>query len=171
MTLATERNYKNWQARLQKGSWYKYWWQFWSNYSWLTIVPIFAYIYFYFADENFVIEIIIAFFLSRIILVPIISKLYPSARPYQQYKFEPIASVFLSRRTDSLNSFPSSHVISIMATSGVMMLTHPLLGSLLFGIGLMTGLGRIVLSFHYPRDVFFSTISGLIIGIIVSVVV
>lgn len=171
MMLVTEQRYSQWQARLGRGGVYKLWWQFWSNYSWLAILPIFAYIFVYFADETFVIEIIVAFFLSRIVIVPIVAKLFPKARPYQQYKFEPITSLFLSHKTSVLNSFPSSHVISIMACSGVMFFTHPLLASLFFGIGLMTGLGRIVLSFHYPQDVLFSTFSGLIIGLIVSVLI
>lgn len=164
--IATEQHYRHWQNRLQKGDWYKWWWQFWSNYSWLLILPIFVYIYFNLQAQVFVTEVVIAFVISRLILVPIVSWLFPQARPYQKYKFPPVTSIFLSRQTSKLNSFPSSHVISIMAACGVILLISSLLGVLMLIIGLMTGWGRVVLGYHYPKDVVFSVIFGLIIGIV-----
>ncbi len=172
MDLVVKEDYFQWQKRLNSNKYFRIWWQFWSNYSWLFLLPIVFYLIYYSnADKNIIVKVVLAFIVARIIFVPIISKLFPKARPYQQYNFQPLESVFLSKQTKSKNSFPSSHVISITAASGAMLLSQPILAIIFFVVAIPTGLGRVVLGFHYPKDVIFSLFFGLIIGIILSVLI
>ncbi len=168
MKLAFQEDYLQWQHRLQTNPQFKRWWQFWSNYSWLFILPVIVYFASYAADAKLITRIAVAFIIARLILKPILSFFFPTSRPYQAFDFQPLTSMFLSFETKSTNSFPSSHVISIAAASGAMLISQPIFAILFFVIAALTGLGRVVLGYHYPKDVIFSLISGLIIGIIVS---
>lgn len=171
MKLAFKEDYLQWQARLKSDLQFKRWWQFWSNYSWLFLLPVILYLASYARDARVITQIGVSFILARLVLVPLLSTFLPKLRPYQEYNFPPLDSVFLSKETKAHNSFPSSHVISILAAAGAMLLAYPFFGIYFLVIGCFTGLGRIVLGFHYPKDVIFSLISGLIIGIIVSLLI
>lgn len=171
MKLAFQEDYLEWQHRLQTNSSFKRWWQFWSNYSWLCLLPVIVYFASYLQDAKLISKIAVAFIIARLLLKPIVSFFFPTPRPYQAFNFQPLTSMFLSMETKASNSFPSSHVISIAAASGAMLLTKPIFAILFLVIGVFTGLGRVVLGFHYPKDVIFSLVSGLIIGIIVSILI
>ncbi len=168
MKLAFQGDYLQWQHRLQTNLRFRRWWQFWSNYSWLLILPIVFYFASCVADAKLITRMAVAFLIARLILSPILSFFFPTPRPYQAFNFQPLTSIFLSFETKSNNSFPSSHVISISSACGAMLLSQPIFAILFFIIAVFTGLGRVVLGYHYPKDVIFSLISGLIIGIIVS---
>lgn len=171
MKLAFKEDYLQWQSRLKTNLQFKRWWQFWSNYSWLFLLPVIFYLGYISPDARVITRMVIAFIIARLILVPILSKFLPKARPYQEFAFAPLTSIFLSNETKANNSFPSSHVISIAAAGGAMLTAYPFFALLFVVIGVFTGLGRIILGFHYPKDVIFSLVSGLIIGIIVSLLI
>jgi undecaprenyl-diphosphatase len=135
------------------------------------LLPVIVYLASYLQDARLITRITVAFILARLILKPLLSFFYPTLRPYQAFDFQPLTSMFLSIETKASNSFPSSHIISIAAASGAMLLSKPIFAILFSVVAVFTGLGRVVLGFHYPKDIIFSLISGLVIGIIVSLLI
>ncbi len=171
MKLAFKEDYLQWQSRLKFSNRFRNWWRFWSNYSWLFLLPIIFYLSYIVTDAKVITRIAVAFIIARLILVPILSRIFPKARPYQEFNFNPLSSIFLSLETKAHNSFPSSHMISLTAASGALVTSYPVFALIFMVVAILTGLGRVVLGFHYPKDIIFSLISGLIIGIIVSLLI
>lgn len=163
--------YIAWQKRLARFGVFRYFWQFASNYSWLLLVPVGWYFIYYATNKYVAVEIILAFVVARFIVVPIISFFWPKPRPYQIYNFIPVTSRLLSWQTEKQNSFPSRHVICLAAATGVLVTSWPIWLLLFFPITIMTAIGRVILGYHYPKDVIGAIIFGLIIGIIVALLV
>ncbi|MDQ3018655.1 MAG: phosphatase PAP2 family protein, partial [bacterium] len=87
-------------------------------------------------------------------------------RPYQKYKFAPITSRFFSLRTVKPNSFPSRHTTAFASVSAVVLLFNPIVGLALYAVTVMTGIGRIILGYHYPTDIVGGLTLGTLIGVI-----
>lgn len=170
MINLSEQKYRYWQNKLATSSAFRLWWQFWSNYTFIFFVAVFL---FYFTYESFwalVFNSIIAFIVSRFIITEVINFFYKKQRPYQKYKFNLITSKFFSWRTDEHKSFPSRHSITFSSVAVVVMFLSFPAGLILLLATAITGVGRIILGYHWPVDILGGLIMGAIIGYIISIV-
>lgn len=60
------------------------------------------------------------------------------------------------------HSFPSGHTATAFAAAATLSLRYPKLRYLLFGIASLVGLSRVVLQAHYPLDIFFGAVTGIL---------
>ena len=146
MTL--QPNYLAWQEKLKTNFWFRRWWQFWSNYS--AIFFVLAFLSFV-HDQDFLKLLMVSavgFVLTRGLIVMVINYFYKKQRPYQKYNFSPITSKFFSEQTTVLNSFPSRHLTTLATLTGAMLLFSPIIGWMLLGVTIMTGIARVILGYH-----------------------
>lgn len=164
MQWATKTDYLNWDKKLRTGLVFRYFWQFWANYSFVLFAPVFLLIA-QRADAIAVFHLVaVSFFFARIILVPLVCAFVKRSRPYQQYKMKPITSHFFSEETTERNSFPSRHMSAYAPIAFVIALADPTLGMFLLGVVLITGLARVILGFHHPADI----IGGILLGAVTA---
>ncbi len=167
MFEVNQQRYQDWQERLKTDQNFRKFWVFWSNYS--SPLFIIGFIYLYYQKDWVLMAAfsVIAFAFARGILNPLLAKKYPTKRPYQEWNFKPIESKLLSWVTQHPNSFPSRHVMAMAAVAGVAFWFNIPTAIFFVLIAALTGAGRVVLGYHYPRDIafalFFGTLSGLII--------
>ena len=158
----SKKSYLGWQKKIKSSIWFRKWWQFWANYS--TVFFVVAFVLFigtsYFYD--LIVMGALSFVICRGIVVSLINLFYKKERPYQKYNFEPITSRFFSLTTTQFNSFPSRHVSSLASVAGVILLFSPVIGWSLLIVALLTGMARIILGYHYPADILFGLLIGLI---------
>ncbi len=162
--MITEQQYKAWQVRLAAHNFFRRWWQFWSNYTAIFFVIAGVILLYQHDSYKILVLSVIAFIVSRAIVITLINFGVHRQRPYQKYTFEPITSRFFSYRTEDPNSFPSRHVTALSSVASVVFLFNPMLGAVLFAVTIITGVARIVLGYHYSTDV----VGGLIIGTLVG---
>jgi membrane-associated phospholipid phosphatase len=155
------------QKRLQSDRAFRLFWQFWSNYSFVLFIP--AGVGAVFSKDFWEILAIgmATVIFSRGIVAKLFNLIITRQRPYQFFKFEPITSIFLSKKTNIPNSFPSRHMLTYASVSFVVMSFFPLLGIALLAISMLSGVARVILGFHYPTDIFTGYILGLCSGFIV----
>lgn len=58
------------------------------------------------------------------------------------------------------SSFPSKHTLLVFAVSTSVLLYNRVLGSIMCGLAVMTGITRIWVGHHYPSDIIGSAILG-----------
>jgi len=166
--MLKEANYLEYQKQLTENKVVRYFWQFWSNYS---------FVFFFLAaivmstdhqmqpySRPVMVLAILAFLLARGIAVTLINIFYERRRPYQDFHFTPITSKFFSWHTSYPNSFPSRHTTAYFAVATVVCLFFPALGAFLVAVSLLAGAGRVILGFHWPSDIIAGAILGTLIG-------
>ncbi len=98
------------------------------------------------------------------VLVQLIAFLHPTARPYQKYGFVPAGGDGLFSGLDTrLDSFPSGHVTALIALTLMIILFNSPLAWLSFFITVLVATARVLLGYHYLRDV----LGGLLLAILV----
>lgn len=168
MINLTQENYFNWQNKLKQQKLFRIWWQFWSNYAFVFYLLAGFYLY---GNESMRPMLWLgatSFFTARLIVTILINIFYKKQRPYQKFNFEPITSWFFSWKDVRPNSFPSRHTITFAAMAASVFVFDPLVGILLLIVTAMTGVGRVILGFHWPSDILAGLILGSIIGYFVT---
>mgnify|MGYP001175634916 CR=1 FL=1 len=168
--MITKTNYLEFQKRLKTNKLYRYFWQFWSNYSFVFFVVVGLII----LTNPALFEIwkplmflsFLSFVIARMIVVFNINLLYSRERPYQKFGFDPITSWFFSYKTHTPNSFPSRHSAAFFSVAAVVCLFVPALGAFLLIVSGITGTARVVLGYHWPSDILAGAIIGAIVGIL-----
>lgn len=166
--------YLNWQKQLQTNRLYRYWWQFWSNYSFVFFLGAGAYLVFV-SDQNIdgiyaIIGVMTASFVAaRLVITQVINFFYKRQRPYQKYNLDLITSKFFSMRDIHHNSFPSRHSITYASVAGSFFALNPALGALLIVVTIMTGIARVILGYHWPTDIIGGVILGSITGYFMTI--
>ena len=107
------------------------------------------------------IEAIISLTVSHII-VQIIKKIYRRNRPYLDILD---TKTFPNPLIDY--SFPSGHTTSSFAIVTVFVLNFPSISLILIPLAIIIGISRIYLGLHYPTDVVFGALLGLITSVMV----
>jgi membrane-associated phospholipid phosphatase len=166
MINITEAQYKKWQDQLRGSQNFRNFWVFWSNYSLVLFVVAFLIAFQVVHIAQILVLAPVSFVVARGVVVPLINRWYKRPRPYQNFHFEPITTWLFSWKTADPNSFPSRHVTSFAAVTGAFLIFAPALGAALLVVTILTGVARVVLGFHYPKDV----IGGFFIGLAIAAV-
>jgi membrane-associated phospholipid phosphatase len=172
--MVTEASYQNFQSLLGRNKFFRYFWQFWSNYAFVFFLIAFVIMSqsydFHAVFGEILILSFISFLISRGILVTIINLAYEKKRPYQLYEFSPLTSKFFSFKTKTSNSFPSRHATAYFSAVAVISMYLPTLGAALFLISVMAGIGRVILGYHWPADIIAGAALGTAVGILTVVI-
>lgn len=94
---------------------------------------------------------VVCLLIKQILLVP---------RPYVVYHLEPLAGY--SVRTASL---PSLHAALAFALATTVILHQKKTGTILFLLAILISYGRVIAHVHYPADVLFGSVIGIIVAL------
>lgn len=107
-------------------------------------------------------ELIPAFIIPLVsfLILSIFRKIINAPRPYEVFKEQPI----IAKDTKG-KSFPSRHVFSIfaIATTFFFAAPQPELSYIIFILGCLLGVLRVVSGVHFPKDVIIGAISGIVL--------
>lgn len=92
----------------------------------------------------------------------LIKLFYFRPRPFVKRR----VGILIPSKMDS--SFPSKHTLLTFAVSASIFLHHRVLGSIMWGLSVLTGFSRIWLGHHYPSDIIGSALIGTLISIILD---
>jgi membrane-associated phospholipid phosphatase len=88
----------------------------------------------------------------------------PRWRPYQEYKFRPLGGTGIFSHTHTTpNAFPSGHTTALTMLTLTALLFSPWLGVLSACITLCTAAARVLLGYHFVRDIF----AGLALSVLI----
>ena len=104
----------------------------------------------------------------RVIAVPAVSFIvlsvlrakYNAVRPYEKYNFKPL----IPKDTHG-KSFPSRHVFSIFVCAGAAGYIYPQSGILIYIMGVLLAVIRVVSGVHFPKDVIAGALAGILCSI------
>jgi membrane-associated phospholipid phosphatase len=159
--------YLLWQNKLIYNKLFRYWWMFWGVYA----VGLVLFLSLVIASDDYGRRVLvlaaISFILARGVVAPSIYSQYKKLRPYQRYEFQPYGSAhFFSSYNDIHNSFPSGHVISFTAIGGVLAIYFPWAGLFALVVTILVACGRVILGYHYPKDVAAGFVLGALSALI-----
>ncbi|NDI35217.1 undecaprenyl-diphosphatase [Chengkuizengella sediminis] len=92
----------------------------------------------------------------------LIKLFYYKPRPFMKRRVR----ILIPSKMDS--SFPSKHTLLVFAISTTVILCKRLLGLIMLGLSVLTGISRIWVGHHYPSDIIGSAIIGSLIGIVIE---
>lgn len=85
---------------------------------------------------------------------------YDAQRPYEKYGFTPLIP-----KDTCGKSFPSRHIFSIFMCAGAVSFIYPLLGTIIYIMGILLAIIRVVSGVHFPKDVIAGAIAGILCSI------
>ncbi len=68
------------------------------------------------------------------------------------------------------NGFPSDHTLLVMALASVIFTFDRKMGIILFIIGIIVGIARVIAKVHYPEDIMASTLIALVTTYLVNTI-
>ncbi len=114
---------------------------------------------------------LIAFIVARFLFVSSISFFYKKERPYQLYKFTPVRfSWLLSYQSIAPVSFPSGHTSGMASISTILIFFNPWIGGIGFFVTVLCAVARVMMGYHYPRDIVVGLVLGVLAGFLVPMV-
>ena len=166
--MITEKQFNNFQKKLNSDKLYKYFWIFWGNYA-FTVFLLVAFVVALnpTLSANWQELLVISassFFISRVLVVSIINFFIKTVRPYQKYNIKPAETSFFSFRDQVHDSFPSRHTTAYFSVASVVYFFHPALGLILVTTAILAGVGRVIMAWHWPSDILAGAIIGSVIG-------
>jgi undecaprenyl-diphosphatase len=108
----------------------------------------------------FFVEVILAFILSRGILMEFFHLFYPQLRPFQVLNIKALISVFGP-------AFPSGHASTFFPFAMTIFFFDRKLGMWALLIALLNGIARIYVGVHWPVDI----LGGMVFGILSAILV
>jgi len=96
------------------------------------------------------------------IIASLLKKIIISPRPF--IFFENLKPVFLH---GGMDSFPSGHAVFFGALATSLFFIHRRMGYYYIFVALIVGLSRIIAGIHFPSDIFFGYIFGILIALFI----
>ncbi|MFW9880831.1 MAG: phosphatase PAP2 family protein [Candidatus Thorarchaeota archaeon] len=125
---------------------------------WLCLIAFYLVIWY----DPFLLSYISATFLTGLILILLIKQTIKRKRPFERLEE---GKITVYERKPSSRSFPSWHSYNIMAHGllfGIIFLKSPIISVLVLIIVFIVSFSRIQLGVHYPSDVIFGSIFGIL---------
>ncbi len=98
---------------------------------------------------------------SPLLLVTILRAYVNAPRPYELYDFYEHKP-----RGGTGHSFPSRHAYSVFAIASVSVFIYPVMGAILFCLGIIICVSRVLLGIHFIRDVAAGAVVGIVCGVL-----
>ncbi|MBD1380658.1 undecaprenyl-diphosphatase [Metabacillus arenae] len=98
--------------------------------------------------------------LFSLIINRLIKSVYFKPRPFMKRRI----GILIPSKTDS--SFPSKHTLLVFSISTSVFLYERFIGSIMWGLSMLTGFSRIWLGHHYPIDIIGSAFIGSFVSIL-----
>lgn len=103
--------------------------------------------------------------LAKLVLAKMVSSFLPRPRPYQVFGFSPVAGLGLfTKFVDTKDSFPSGHAAAMTTITFLLFPFSSSLAVVSMVLVLLNGIFRMLLGFHFARDVF----AGVVLGFLVA---
>jgi len=125
----------------------------------IYLMVILGLIYLFFVyQKNWhkILKVILAIILSRGIITEIIRFFYYRPRPFLTHQVNNLVSHDIS------GSFPSGHMMFIFPLIYFVVLANKKIGFVFIVLGVLMGLARIYVGIHYPFDILFGIILGVL---------
>lgn len=125
---------------------------------WLYLIAFYLLIWY----DPFLLSYISATFLTGLILILAIKQAIKRKRPFESLEEDKIN---VCGRKPTSRSFPSWHSYNIVAHGlliGLSFLNSPFITILILGFAIIVSFSRIQLGVHYPTDVIFGSIFGIV---------
>lgn len=107
--------------------------------------------------KNFIFTVLFSMMINKMIKL-----FYYKPRPFVNHR----VGILIPSKEDS--SFPSKHTILAFALSTSIFLRDRILGTVMYGLSLLTGFSRIWIGHHYPSDIIGSAVIGSIISFFID---
>lgn len=133
-------------------------WSFLGNMSWIWIVLTVVLLCFKRTRRIGIICVIgfgLSFLIANCIIKPIVARIRP-------YEINTAISLLLPKQLDY--SFPSGHTVYAMCYATIFFRKNKAAGIYMFLFAVIMGFSRIYLYMHFPTDVLFGAVLGIIIG-------
>ncbi len=98
----------------------------------------------------------VAFVAARFVVVEIIRKVVPRARPFLSHQVIQLIS------KDAEKSFPSGHAAALFAIAAAFYFYDKKLAGWLFALAVLVSIARVIGGVHYPADIFAGAIVGIL---------
>lgn len=123
----------------------------------IFVAAIFTYLLFIQKNRREALEVLLSVIIAGIASI-LLKELFSEPRPFLMSTKEPLAGL------DYMSSFPSFHTSLAFAAATTVFYRQKTLGTILLIIGLIIGIGRILANVHYPIDIAF----GILIGVLTA---
>jgi len=145
---------------------------FFAKYLPFLLIIILLYLFFKksdtFKNKKIVLLSIFSGAVSYFFVKGIIVLFYPQPRPY--ILLSSVIPLITQNINEAYHSFPSGHTIFFFTISTVVYLYYKKLGTFFFFISFIMALSRIIIGVHWPIDIAFGGMLGIITGYIIHLI-
>lgn len=114
-----------------------------------------------FRNRTLVLVATLAACIARLLVKPGILLFIAEPRPFVYLHFIPLVTVSAS---ENMQAFPSGHALFFFALAMTTFLYHRPYGLLLFLVAVLMGLARIFTGVHWPLDIVWGALLGMLTG-------
>jgi undecaprenyl-diphosphatase len=122
----------------------------------LTLLALW-YLWFVKREKMEAVRVIFSVFLAGLVAI-VLKEMFGLPRPFMVSNVTPEAGLAI------FSSFPSFHSAVAFSLAATVTFQKKRLGAALMFIAFLIGLGRILANVHYPEDVFFGVVIGIVIA-------